>query len=717
MARQNLLLVDDDAKSLRVIEVSLRNAGYAVTTAANGAEALAKMSAARPALVLSDTQMPVLDGYELCKRLKADAQYKEIPFLFLTEEDSVEAKVKGLELGAEDYLAKPIYIKEVITRVRMVLQKQERESLERKDKRRFFGSLEDMGVVDLLQTVEMGQKSGTIRFESDNRRATLWFDQGRVIDAKAGRLGGEDAVYRLLTWETGSFEIDFRAPEVPERITSSTQALLMEGMRRVDEWGRTCEQLPDLDTVFEVDYAELAERLAELPDEVNSLLRLFDGHRTALQAIDDSALADLDALGAISRLYFEGIIFESSVRPPEPAPATSPPRRTGAPLEDWLSEAAKLEDEPPAERSPPPEPVGALPAEPTGGRGIGPGKVEVGRERNLVDDLLASATDIPDLQVEEQTGAFAMPAGATPADEVPFEPPALDDFEDDLRVDDFALGDGDEGDGALPAPEALPGGALGDLDHEHAFFEGPTHAEEADDMLQEEGGNDSLAVYITLAVIAVLALGGMSYFVLRDSVEPHEPGKEALHGGWHRKELKSRKPLGTQAPLDIGWEIPSEPDSGVARRSEQGAIIDAMVPDAAPPSVEAVPEGPSDPAQVESFEGNMKAGLALYDKQQFDRARQKFEAALAAAPADARALLAYSKTLLELGRIKEALTAAEKVIRIKPNEAQPYLIKGTVLQEQGQKEAAIDAYERYLILAGPKARYRDDVRKVLENLK
>jgi len=84
MARQNLLLVDDDAKSLRVMEVSLRNAGYAVTTAANGAEALAKVAAARPGLIVADTEMPVLDGYELCRRLKADDQFKEIPFLFLT---------------------------------------------------------------------------------------------------------------------------------------------------------------------------------------------------------------------------------------------------------------------------------------------------------------------------------------------------------------------------------------------------------------------------------------------------------------------------------------------------------------------------------------------------------------------------------------------------------------------------------------------------------
>src|SRR5215471_11597383 len=82
-------------------------------------------------------------------------------------------------------------------------------------------------------------------------------------------------------------------------------------MRRLDEWGRMLEQLPPLETVFEIDYRQLAERLSEIPDEVNGLLRLFDGRRSLSRVVDDSDFEDLAALGIISKLYFEGLARES----------------------------------------------------------------------------------------------------------------------------------------------------------------------------------------------------------------------------------------------------------------------------------------------------------------------------------------------------------------------------------------------------------------------
>ena len=104
-----------------------------------------------------------------------------------------------------------------------------------------------MPVVDVIQTIEVSRKSGVIQFSAeDGRQATIYFRDGKVIDAEAGTLQGEDAVYRLLTWNEGEFEVVFRTVRRQESIDSSTQALLMEGMRRLDEWGRLLEQLPPL---------------------------------------------------------------------------------------------------------------------------------------------------------------------------------------------------------------------------------------------------------------------------------------------------------------------------------------------------------------------------------------------------------------------------------------------------------------------------------------
>ena len=176
--------------------------------------------------------------------------WAEIPFIFLTAEAAIENKINGLELGVDDYLTKPIYIKEIVTRINILLQKRQRVRFEeRRDGRtRFAGRVADMPVVDVIQTIEISRKSGVIQFVGERgRQAAIYFRDGRVIDAEAGALHGEDAVYRLLTWSEGEFEVVFRTVRRREVITTSSQGLLMEGMRRLDEWSRLLEQLPAAD--------------------------------------------------------------------------------------------------------------------------------------------------------------------------------------------------------------------------------------------------------------------------------------------------------------------------------------------------------------------------------------------------------------------------------------------------------------------------------------
>jgi len=345
VAKKNLLLVDQDHQSLRVLEVSLKKAGYVVTTATNGADALEKVAMSPPDLIISDTKMEPMDGFGFCGRLKENAEWAAIPFIFLSSDKSVEDKIKGLELGVEDYLTKPIYIKEIITRVKILLQKKDRQTLEQRDSRtRFEGSLSDMTVVDLIQTIEIGRKTGAIQFQGEaGYRGTIYFRTGKVIDAELGRLQAQHAVFRLLTWSDGRFQVEFRPIHRKDAVSLSTQALLMEGMRRVDEWGRMLEQLPPLDAVFEVDYRELADRLSEIPDEINSVLKLFDGRRSLMRVVDDCEFDDIEALNVISKLYFEGLIYDvSQSRGSDDAAAEGPG------LDGWLRDASGGEDVPEA---------------------------------------------------------------------------------------------------------------------------------------------------------------------------------------------------------------------------------------------------------------------------------------------------------------------------------------------------------------------------------
>ena len=317
MAKRNLLLVDSDPRSLRVLEVSLRKAGYSVTTSADVDGALELTELTEPDMILADTRLPGKDGFALVAALKARPKWAEIPLVFLSSDPSVESRVRGLELGVEDYLTKPVYIREILTRVNLVMQRKEREGLSRTSKTRFAGALADMGLVDLLQTIDVSRKSGVLQLTSNGKNGSVYFQDGRVLDAELGDLSAEAAIYRFLLWNEGEFELDFREVRREDKLGVSTQGLLMEGMRRLDEWSRLQEQLPSLGTVFDVNYDELSHRLSEIPDEINEVLKLFDGRRTLAQVIDQSRGDDLANLNSINKLYFEGFLIVRD----SPAPA------------------------------------------------------------------------------------------------------------------------------------------------------------------------------------------------------------------------------------------------------------------------------------------------------------------------------------------------------------------------------------------------------------
>jgi CheY-like chemotaxis protein len=383
VAKKQLLLVDADPRSVRVLEVSLKKSGYSVTTASDGADALAKIDFSAPDLILSDTRLPRLDGYELVRRMKDKPEHAHIPVVFLTSQKSIEDKIRGLELGVEDYLTKPIFVRELIARVNLLLARRTQEkmatAMPMSRRTRLSGSLEDMGVVDLLQTFEISRKTGVGKIGNGRKEARIYFRDGKVVDAELGRLRGEEAVYRALIWTTGTFEVDFCPIDREDIIPTSTQGLLMEGMRRVDEWGRLLEQLPPLATIFDVDHEQLVERLNEIPDDLNGILRLFDGKRTLLDVIDDSPFEDLSTLSTITKLFFEGLLVISHTAPApdddvvpseEHAQTSARPERWSVPTTDEdvvpeYSSEPRLPAEPLAPSWRPSAPPLALPGEPS----------------------------------------------------------------------------------------------------------------------------------------------------------------------------------------------------------------------------------------------------------------------------------------------------------------------------------------------------------------
>jgi len=116
-----LLVVDDDPDVRDPLERALRCAGYAVTTAVHGADALDQVARAPVDLIVLDVLMPIVDGFDACRRLRERGN--ATPVLVLTARDAVEDRVAGLEAGADDYLVKPFALRELLARVRALLRR------------------------------------------------------------------------------------------------------------------------------------------------------------------------------------------------------------------------------------------------------------------------------------------------------------------------------------------------------------------------------------------------------------------------------------------------------------------------------------------------------------------------------------------------------------------------------------------------------------------
>ncbi|GAA0396395.1 two-component system response regulator PhoP [Microbispora corallina] len=120
-AEARLLIVEDEPNILELLAASLRYAGFEVTTASNGTEAVSAAQRHRPDLIVLDVMLPDMDGFDIVRRLRGGGTHT--PVVFLTARDATEDKIRGLTLGGDDYVTKPFSLEEVVARIRAVLRR------------------------------------------------------------------------------------------------------------------------------------------------------------------------------------------------------------------------------------------------------------------------------------------------------------------------------------------------------------------------------------------------------------------------------------------------------------------------------------------------------------------------------------------------------------------------------------------------------------------
>jgi DNA-binding response OmpR family regulator len=200
--------VDDEPKLRNILARVLNERGFEVETAINGRQALDMIPEFEPHLVIADIAMPEMDGFELCKRIRSDDRFGTLRFIFLTAKDAREDEIEGLSLGADDYITKPFDVDKLLARVEARLRWLDtaQDVARQMDTSCIIeGGLGSRNLIDILQILEMSQKTGELMVEADSKKARVNLSGGVIVFAESGNAQGKMAVYEALTWIEGRF--------------------------------------------------------------------------------------------------------------------------------------------------------------------------------------------------------------------------------------------------------------------------------------------------------------------------------------------------------------------------------------------------------------------------------------------------------------------------------------------------------------------------------
>jgi DNA-binding response OmpR family regulator len=319
-----ILIAGGNRSRAKQIAAACAARGFATSFAPHGAAALEAALSDVPDVVVAPIDLALIEGPKLAEILRANPRTQGTRFVFLGKPEDVSPdtgyfdEVLPSSAGADD----------VGMRVEAILAQHARiNAMEREAEsdHEVEGKLSQIPLTDLLQLFHMNRRSGTIEL---TRRETgrpeelgsLYLREGNLVQATVDAVEGEKALFRLLAWREGSFAFTPNRPRVAARILAPTRALLMEGMRQLDEWERVRASLPPLDArvVLNVDTGKLPNVVHPLTQEVLLLLEIYDLVR---DVVDNCSHPDYHVLRTLQTLVDRKIV--ELRRDPSQSPAAS----------------------------------------------------------------------------------------------------------------------------------------------------------------------------------------------------------------------------------------------------------------------------------------------------------------------------------------------------------------------------------------------------------
>jgi len=238
-ASADVLIVDDDTTYRDRIASAMITCGHKIRTATNGLDALGAALRDPPDLILSDVQMPTMDGWQFLRMVRSRQSLNGIPFVFLTTLGGDDERLKGYQLGVDDYIAKPFKDAELKARVSKVLSRARKRPRASAEKNALRGDLSQVGLPSILSFIEMERRSGALLLITEQQLATIHIRDGapaRVDLPEAHEaLDGVNRLYFILDWTEGRFEFTPSSLPIADELNVTSSFALLEHARMSDE--------------------------------------------------------------------------------------------------------------------------------------------------------------------------------------------------------------------------------------------------------------------------------------------------------------------------------------------------------------------------------------------------------------------------------------------------------------------------------------------------
>lgn len=321
--KNKVLIVEDEPIIGNLLEVGLSEAGFDAEYFSSTAKALENVHRLHPDVIISDTVMPHIDGYELRRRLRQDPETAEIPFVFLSPKTESPDQLESLRMGTDDYVYKPFKIERLIDRMMRVMERSAKAK-SFQTHAEFSGNLAQMNLNDIVQIVGLNQKDGELIFTNAEKHeiGKIFFRSGAMVNAQKELLEGEEAFYELMGEEEGYFVFHEHVVGGPDPITNDTASILFKGRRMLEENKHLLSQLPDLDTLLDIRSQSIPNDMMKRHGEkLRDVLAMISNGQTVSDIINCGVMSRLSAASVLDTLLNTGIV---TVHIPQQKPEQKP---------------------------------------------------------------------------------------------------------------------------------------------------------------------------------------------------------------------------------------------------------------------------------------------------------------------------------------------------------------------------------------------------------